>query len=106
MGVFINDISKESLINLLNIANITFNEDSLVEIKEPHGRIIDEDELMIFEPCFGTDEWIQDLMTKYNLNYEHNQAEDDIYNFAIDLCQGFLNIITTANTVLEANYSI
>jgi hypothetical protein len=76
----------------------------LVEIPTPHSRLIEENDLEILDPCFGTEEWIHDLMLTHDLDYLHGIDEDQIKAFAMDICEGFLNIVRTASTVIEEEY--
>ena len=46
MGVYIKGITIEQL-RRMGVAGIILSEDRLVEVKEPHGRLIDENEVRV-----------------------------------------------------------
>lgn len=65
-------------------------------------RLIDADDLkdFFFSPESGTEEIINDLMMKYNLDYLHDVNEDDVMDFAKELLAMVRNVIDTQETVL------
>lgn len=63
-------------------------------------RLIDADELreFFFSETSGTEEIINDLMMKHNLDYSHDVNEDDVVDFAKDLLLAVRNVIDTEPT--------
>lgn len=64
-------------------------------------RLIDADELkdFFFSETSGTEEIINDLMMKHNLDYAHDVNEDDVMDFAEELLKKVRNVIDTEPTV-------
>lgn len=51
----------------------------------------------------GTEEIIEDLMMKHNLDYLHDVNEEDVKEFAKDLIIGMRNVLDTEETVTKAD---
>lgn len=73
------------------------------ELPEEHGDLKDELDLDLFAPSLGTDEYINDLMAKHNIDYVNGDDEDKVRAFAMDLIHGCMNVIKTAPTIIEAD---
>lgn len=72
-------------------------------LPEGHGDLKDESDLDLFAPSLGTDEYIDDLMAKHNIDYINGDDEDKARDFALDLIHGCMNVIKTAPTIIKAN---
>ena len=68
-----------------------------------HEDLKDELDLDLFAPSLGTDEYIDDLMAKHNIDYINGDDEDKVRAFAIDLIHSCMNVIETAPTIIEAD---
>ena len=68
-----------------------------------HGRLIDELDLDLFAPSLGTDEYVNELMAKHNIDYVNGDDEDKVRTFAIDLIHSCMNVIKTAPTIIEVD---
>lgn len=68
-----------------------------------HERLIDELDLDLFAPSLGTDEYVNDLMAKHNIDYVNGDDEDKVRTFATDLIHSCMNVIKTAPTIIEAD---
>ena len=68
-----------------------------------HGNLKDELDLDLFAPSLGTDEYINDLMAKHNIDYVNGDDEDKVRAFAMDLIHSCNNVIETAPTIIEAD---
>lgn len=66
-------------------------------------RLIDGDDLkdFFFRPESGTEETINDLMMKHNLDYLHDVNEDDVMDFAKELLHMVCNVIDTQQTAYD-----
>lgn len=64
-------------------------------------RLIDADGLkdFFFSETSGTEEIINDLMMKHNLDYAHGVNEDEVMDFAEELLKKVRNVIDTEPTV-------
>ena len=67
-----------------------------------HGNLKDEIDLDLFAPSLGTDEYVNDLMAKHNIDYVNGDDEDKVKAFAMDLIHSCNNVIETAPTIIEA----
>ena len=70
-----------------------------------HGDLKDELDLDLFAPNLGTDECVNDLMAKHNIDYVNGDDEDKVRTFALDLIHSCMNVIKTAPTIIEADES-
>ena len=68
-----------------------------------HGDLKDELDLDLFAPSLGTDEYVNDLMAKHNIDYVNGDDEDRVRTSAIDLIHSCMNVIETAPTIIEAD---
>ena len=68
-----------------------------------HRRLKDESDLDLFAPSLGTDEHVNDLMAKHNIDYVNGDDEDKVRAFASDLIRSCMNVIKTAPTIIEAD---
>ena len=68
-----------------------------------HGDLKDELDLDLFAPSLGTDEYVNDLMAKHNIDYVNGDDEDKVRAFASDLIHSCMNVIDTAPTIIEAD---
>ncbi len=68
-----------------------------------HGVLKDEKDLDLFAPSLGTDEYVDDLMAKHNIDYVNGDDEDKVKAFALVLIASNMNVIETAPTIIEAD---
>lgn len=68
-----------------------------------HGNLKDELDLDLFAPSLGTDEYVNDLMVKHNIDYVNGDDEDKVRAFALDLIRSCMNVIETAPTIIDAD---
>lgn len=68
-----------------------------------HGDLKDELNLDLFAPSLGTDEYVNDLMAKHDIDYVNGDDEDKVRAFATDLIHSCMNVIKTAPTIIEAD---
>lgn len=66
-------------------------------------RLIDADDLkdFFFSQESGTEEIINDLMVKHNLDYLHDVNEDDVMDFSRELLKMVCNVIDTQETIIK-----
>ena len=67
-----------------------------------HGDLKDELDLDLFAPSLGTDEYIDNLMAKHNIDYSNGDDEDKVRAFALDLISSCMNVIGNSPTIIEA----
>ena len=68
-----------------------------------HGNLKDELDLDLSAPSLGTDEYVDDLMAKHNIDYANGDDEDKVKAFALDLIDSCMSVIETAPTIIEAD---
>ena len=68
-----------------------------------HSDLKDELDLDLFSPSLGTEEHVNNLMAKHNIDYVNGDDEDKVRAFALDLISSCMNVIETAPTIIEAN---
>ena len=68
-----------------------------------HGDLKDELDLDLFAPSLGTEEHVNNLMAKHNIDYANGDDEDKVRAFALDLISSCMNVIETAPTVVGAD---
>ena len=74
-----------------------------IPLPKGHGRLIDELDLDLFAPSLGTDEHVNDLMAKHNIDYGNGDDEDKMREFALDLIHSCMNVIETSPTIIKAD---
>lgn len=67
-----------------------------------HGDLKDELDLDLSAPSLGTDEYVDDLMAKHNIDYANGDDEDKVRAFALDLIDSCMNVVETAPTIIRA----
>lgn len=72
-------------------------------LPEGHGDLKDELDLDLFAPSLGTDEYVNDLMAKHNIDYVNGDDEDKMRAFALDLIYSCNNVIQTAPTIVKSD---
>lgn len=72
-----------------------------ISLPKGHSNLKDELDLDLFAPSLGTDEYIDDLMAKHNIDYVNGDDEDKVKAFALDLIHSCNNVIKTAPTIIE-----
>lgn len=80
MGVYIKYVQAKKIKKIFEMLGIRINEGDIVEVKEPHGPLIDIDEL-------------SKRQVDYTMSGHANSAED---------CKEFGMMIITAPTVIDA----
>jgi hypothetical protein len=68
-----------------------------------HGDLKDELDLDLSAPSLGTDEYINDLMAKHNIDYANGDDEDKVRAFALDLIDSCMNVIDSTQTIIGAD---
>lgn len=100
--LFDNGIEDYAIVNddLFTIAKSIRN---CIPLPKGHGVLKDEKDLDLFAPSLGTDEYVDDLMAKHNIDYVNGDDEDKVKAFALDLIASNMNVIETAPTIIEAD---
>lgn len=97
---------KEVFVNQSFIGSDCFEMGEVLEkgilLPEGHGDLKDESDLDLFDPNIGTDEYVDDLMAKHDIDYVNGDDEDKVRAFALDLIDSCMNVIKTAPTIIEA----
>lgn len=77
-------------------------------VGEYKPRLIDANDLkeFFFRPESDTEEIINDLMIKHNLDYLHDVNEDDVMDFAKELLKMVCNVIDTQKTLFNIGEKI
>ena len=68
-----------------------------------HGDLKDVLDLDLFVPSLGTNEYVNDLMARHNIDYVNGDDEDKVRAFALDLIHSCMNVIETGQTIIEAD---
>jgi hypothetical protein len=99
------DISEEEFEIIKNSNRPLYYAEHLIKNGTPlpkgHGNLKDELDLDLSAPSLGTDEYVDDLMAKHNIDYANGDDEDKVKAFALDLIDSCMNVIETAPTIIE-----
>ena len=96
-------LKNEPIKENFNIYELASYIDKGVPLPKGHGDLKDESDLDLFAPNLGTDEYVDDLMAKHNIDYVNGDDEDKVRAFAMDLIHSCNNVIKTAPTIIEAD---